>query len=112
MNIFSCGAALAIGLALATPSLAMQGQCSFTGFGTFDCDVQLDGSGLTFNLPDGQTFAFAVVAEGEGLGYRIAADATPGQRPVELGAFAPVPEQAGCWQSQEDETRFCASVME
>lgn len=112
MNIFIGGAALAISLALATPTLAKDGQCSFTGFGTFDCQVELDGSGLTFELPDGQTFAFAVVAEDEGLGYRIAADATPGQRPVELGEFTPVSGEAGCWQSQKDETRFCAAVQE
>lgn len=112
MNILTTGAALVFGLALATPALASEGQCAFTGFGTFDCDVELDGSGLTFTLPDGQTFAFAVVTDGEGLGYRIAADAGPGQRPVELGQFVPVADEPGCWQSQKDETRFCASVMQ
>lgn len=112
MTIFIGGAALAISLALATPTLAAAGQCSYTGFGTFDCEVELDGAGLAFELPDGQTFAFAAVNEDEGLGYRIAADAAPGQRPVELGAFRPVSGEAGCWQSQRDEIKFCASVME
>jgi len=112
MNIYLTGAALALGLALASPSLAATGQCSLTGFGTFDCDVETDGSGLTFGLPDGQTFAFAAVSENEGLGYLIAADASPGQRPEELGEFAPLANEAGCWQSQKDETKFCAVVSE
>jgi len=106
------GAMLVVSLALATPALAAPGQCSLTGYDAFECDVETDGGGLTFSLPDGQIFAFALTDENEGLGYRIPTDATPGQRPLELGAFAPVPAEPGCWQAERNETKFCASVFE
>lgn len=106
------GAMLAVSLALAGPAAAVSGQCSLTGYEAFDCEVETDGGGLTFALPDGQTFAFALVEDGQGLGYLIGANATPGQRPEELGSFLPVPSEAGCWQSERDETKFCALVFE
>lgn len=112
MRILFTGAVLAAGFALAVPAWAVSGQCSLTGYESFECDVTTDGGGLTFDLPDGQTFAFAVTGEGEGFGYRIAADAAPGQRPVELGTFVPAPDEPGCWQSVRNETRFCALVFE
>lgn len=112
MKIMFTGAMLAASLALAAPALAVSGQCSLTGYDAFDCDVTTDGGGLTFVLPDGRTFAFALIEDGEGLGYRIDADAKPGQRPEELGSFAPLPEEPGCWQSDRNETKFCAMVFE
>ena len=112
MRILFTGAVLATSLALAVPAWAVSGQCSLTGYETFDCDVTTDGGGLTFGLPDGQTFAFALTGEEEGLGYRIAADAAPGQLPVEMGAFVPAADAPGCWQSEKNDTRFCALVFE
>lgn len=112
MKIMFTGAMLATSLALAGPSWAVSGQCSLTGYEAFDCDVETDGGGLTFALPDGQTLAFALVEEGQGLGYLIPADAAPGQRPRELGTFLSIPNEAGCWQSQSDEMKFCALVFE
>ncbi|KKB80005.1 hypothetical protein VW35_06000 [Devosia soli] len=106
------GAMLVVSLALATPASADKGQCSLTDYDTFDCDVATDGGGLTFGLPDGQVFAFALTDDDEGLGYRIPADATPGQRPVELGIFEPLPGQPGCWRALRNDTKFCASVFE
>lgn len=84
-----------------------------TGYGTFPCEVALDGGGLTFELPDGQVFAFALVEEGEGLGYLIAADAAPGELPDELGSFTPVDGKDGCWVNTAREPfEFCAAVAE
>lgn len=106
------GAALLAGLSLVSPASAASGQCSLTGYDPFECDVELDGSGLTFGLPDGQIFAFAVTGDGEGLGYRIPAGAAPGQRPIELGRFVPVAAEPGCWQGERSGIKFCASVMQ
>jgi hypothetical protein len=106
------GAMLVVSLALAVPALAAPGQCSLTGYDEFDCDVETDGNGLTFSLPDGQVFAFALADEAEGQGYRIPAEASPGQRPVELGRFSPVADEPGCWQSLRNETKFCALVFQ
>ena len=106
------GTMLVASLALAVPALAASGQCSLTDFDTFDCDVQMDGDGLTFALPDGQVFAFATVGEDEGLGYLIAADASPGQRPDELGSFMPLADKPGCWVAEAKEIEFCAMVFE
>lgn len=112
MKIMFTGAMLVASLALAAPALAVSGQCSLTGYDEFDCEVETDGAGLTFALPDGQTFAFALIEEDEGLGYLIAADARPGQLPEELGTFAPIADEPGCWQAERDETKFCALVFE
>ena len=60
--------------------------------------------------PDGNVFAFALVAVDEGVGYRVAADAQPGQAPKVLGTFRPVTGEDGCWQADRDEIRFCAAV--
>jgi hypothetical protein len=98
---------------LAGGAQAAPGQCSMTGYDSFDCAVGMDGAGLTFALPDGQTFVFALVEEGEGLGYLIAADAAPGERPDELGTFTSDQSQPGCWISERDEDdRFCVMVAE
>ena len=112
MKIMFTGAMLAASLALAAPALAVSGQCSLTGYDEFDCEVETDGGGLTFALPDGQTFAFAVVEENEGLGYLLAADAKPGQLPEELGTFTPMADEPGCWQAERNDTKFCALVFE
>lgn len=97
---------------MAVAAVAAPGQCMVTDYGTFDCDVALDGGGLTFELPDGQTFVFALVEEDEGLAYLIAPDAKPGQRPDELGAFRPDADEAGCWASERNDDRFCVLVEE
>ena len=90
---------------------AAPGECTVTGYGTFPCDVAMDGAGLTFALPDGDSFAFALVSEGEGLGYLIAEDAAPGRRPKEMGGFEPAPGQQGCWRSTKDQSfQFCAAI--
>ena len=83
-----------------------------TGFSNFDCHVETDGGGLTFALPNGETFTFALTTPETGLGYSIAADAAPGERPTELGAFSAVAGEPGCWQSDRDETKFCVLVAE
>ena len=104
------GAVLVGSLALAAPADAAPGQCSMTGYGDFACEVTVDGGGITFALPDGETFVFAHEAEGAGLGYLIAAEPQPGQRPDELGRFSPVEGQEGCWFGAEDEITFCAAL--
>lgn len=89
------------------------GECTVTGFGRFDCDLTLDGAGLTFTLPDGSGFVFALVEPYEGLGYLISENAKPGQKPRELGSFSPVEGQDGCWASRRDEDyQFCAAVAQ
>lgn len=110
MKTMLTGAVLLCGLALAVPAAAAPGQCFLTGYGAFPCDVSADGGGLTFPLPDGNVFAFALVAVDEGVGYRVAADAEPGQAPKVLGTFRPVTGEDGCWQADRDEIRFCAAV--
>ncbi len=112
MKNFVTGAALVFGLALAVPAYAARGQCSMTGYDTFDCDVSADGGGITFELPDGSLFVFAQIAAGEGLGYLIAPGAAPGSRPEELGAFSPLDDEPGCWFGPKDEIKFCAAIAE
>lgn len=112
MKMMVTGAAMLMGLALAVPAGAAPGQCSMTGYDTFQCDVTVDGGGLTMGLPDGRTFVFVHEADGEGLGFLIAADARPGQSPQELGRFSPVEGEPGCWVGAKDETRFCAAVQQ
>lgn len=110
MRIFVTGAALVCGLALAAPAVAAPGQCSMTGQGEFPCDVTVDGGGITFALPSGETFVFAHEANGEGLAYLIAAEPQPGRYPQELGRFVPVEGEAGCWFGAKDEITFCAAL--
>ncbi|WP_332685916.1 hypothetical protein [Devosia sp.] len=92
--------------AMVVAAAAAPGQCSVTGYDSFDCDVALDGGGLTFELPDGAIFAFAVIEDGMGEGYVIAADAAPGQPPQVLRDLRPVDGQPGCWARDED-YQFC-----
>lgn len=96
---------------MATAALAAPAQCTVKGYETFDCDVALDGGGLTFALPDGQVFAFALIEADVGLAFLSAADARPGALPKELGEFRPVDGQPGCWARDED-YRFCVLVEE
>lgn len=110
MRVFVTGAALVVGLALAAPAVAAPGQCSMTGYDAFACDVTVDGGGITFELPSGETFVFAHEADGEGLGYLIAAQPQPGRYPEELGRFVPVEGEAGCWFGAKDEITFCAAL--
>ena len=112
MKKLATGAALLAGLALALPAIAAPGQCSITGLDPFDCDVTVDGGGITFVLPSGEAFVFAHEADGEGLAYLIPADAQPGRYPEELGRFAPVEGEAGCWLGEKDGTKFCAALMQ
>ncbi len=95
---------------MATLAAAQPGQCRVTGFGEFDCDVVLDGGGLSFSLPDGSTLAFTLEEAELGSAYLIGADAKPGQRPQELRDFIPGAEP-GCWM-REDGFEFCAFVFE
>lgn len=110
MKNLMTGAALAFGLALAVPAAAAPGQCSMTGYGDFACDVDVDGGGITFALPDGQMFVFAHEADGEGPGYLIAAEPQPGRAPEGLGRFVPVDGEEGCWSAAESELTFCAAL--
>lgn len=96
---------------MAVAAVAAPGQCTVSDIGTFDCDVAMDGGGLTFELPDGSTFAFALVDAQQGVGYLIEADAKPGQPPEDLGSFLPVEGEAGCWISGKD-YKFCAALAE
>lgn len=104
------GVAMVAGFALAAPAAAAPGQCMMTGYDDFACDVSVDGGGISFALPDGQLFVFAQQLDGAGLGYRIAADVAPGDRPDELGAFTPVDGEPGCWFGEKDEITFCAAL--
>lgn len=112
MKYLLSGAALIAGFALAVPASAAPGQCSMTGFDSFDCDVTVDGGGISFALPDGRTFVFAHIADGEGLGYMIPSDVQPGRSPVELGTFTPVEDEPGCWSGGKEETKFCAAISQ
>ena len=112
MRIFVTGAVLVLGLALAAPAAAAPGQCSMTGYDSFPCDITVDGGGITFALPSGETFVFAHEADGEGLGYLIAADPRPGSYPEELGRFVPVDGEAGCWFGAKDDITFCAALLQ
>ena len=96
---------------MTTLAMAAPGQCTVTGFGSFDCDVTLDGGGLTFPLPNGQTFVFALTEADKGEVYLIDADAAPGQRPEELREFSAVAGQPGCWARDEDYS-FCVLIAE
>lgn len=106
------GAVLALGLALAVPATAAPGQCQMTGYGDFPCDVNVDGGGITFAVPSGETFVFAHESDGEGLGYLIEAEPKPGRYPKELGRFAPVAGQDGCWFGDKDDITFCALLVQ
>lgn len=110
--MFVTGTVLLAGLALAVPAHAAPGQCSFTGYDSFDCDVTADGGGITFALPDGQVFVFAHVADGQGIGYLGAAEPRPGSYPAELGIFEPVAGEDGCWLGARDDIRFCAALLQ
>ncbi|MGK2228058.1 MAG: hypothetical protein ACI9GK_001887 [Devosia sp.] len=99
--------AVLAGVAVAEPA-----QCTVTGFGTFDCELSRDGGGLTFGLPDGQVFAFALVGEGEGLGYLTPVDAGAGTYPVELGLMTAAVDAPGCWVGGKDDFSFCALVAQ
>lgn len=95
---------------MAALAVAAPGECSLTGYDTFDCDVALDGGGLTFALPDGKIFAFTLISEGVGTAFLISPDAAPGQRPEELRTFSAIESEPGCWARDED-TRFCVMVQ-
>lgn len=96
---------------MVTLAAAAPGQCTVTGYNTFDCDVALDGSGLTFELPDGRVFAFTVIEEDVGTAFLIDDDAEPGQRPEELHEFRAVEGKPGCWAREQD-YEFCVLVRQ
>lgn len=112
MKTLLSGALLLAGLAPVVPAAASPGQCSVTGFDVFECDVNVDGGGITFALPDGRTFVFSHVAGGEGFGYVLPAESRPGALPQELGAFAPVEGEDGCWFGAKDEITFCVALVQ
>lgn len=112
MKIFVTGAVLVSGLAFAFPANAAPGQCSVTGYDTFECDVAFDGGGLTFALPDGQTLVFSHVGNGEGIGYLAPVDLPAGRYPTDLGVFRPVEGEPGCWLGDKEGLKFCAAVAE
>jgi hypothetical protein len=87
-------------------------QCSVTEFATFDCELTRDGGGLTFDLPDGQVFAFALVSENEGLAYMTPANAGPGTYPIELGLMTPAVGAPGCWVGGKDGFAFCVEIAQ
>ncbi|MGV8855427.1 MAG: hypothetical protein ACOH2L_12350 [Devosia sp.] len=98
--------------AMASVAHAETAQCSVDGVGTFDCDLSRDGGGLTFALPDGKVFAFALTGADEGLGYLSAADAAPGSYPKELGKMTPATDAPGCWVGGKDGFAFCVRVAQ
>ncbi|MDB5615659.1 MAG: hypothetical protein JWQ22_3312 [Devosia sp.] len=100
----------AAGLGVTTlAGYAAPGQCTVSGYGGFDCDVVTDGGGLTFGLPHGRTFAFALMEEGVGTGYLIAGDAAPGARPKAIQDMTAVDGKPECW-ARADEFEFCALI--
>lgn len=103
--------AVAAGGMMVAVASAAPGQCTVSGFGAFDCDVALDGGGLTFALPDGQIFAFTLIEDGVGTAYLIDPAAEPGQRPDELHEFRAVEGKPGCWARDED-YEFCVLVQQ
>jgi hypothetical protein len=107
MNKTASGMALAAILATVAPALGAPGECSFTGFGDFPCDVSVDGGGMTFALPDGQAFVLAQTEDGAGPGYLLAEDS---DRPDELGEFMPLADREGCWLGEEDDITVCVAV--
>lgn len=112
MKRFLTGAALLFSCALAAPALGASGECSFTGFDSFACDVAVDGGGITFELPSGDVFVFAHEGDEVGLGYLIAANSQPGRSPNQLGRFMPMAHEDGCWYAPEKEITFCARIAE
>lgn len=112
MKRFLTGAALLFSCALAAPALGASGECSFTGFDSFACDVAVDGGGITFELPSGDVFVFAHEGDEVGLGYLIAANSQPGRSPTQLGRFMPMAHEDGCWYAPEKEITFCARIAE
>ncbi|WEK05409.1 MAG: hypothetical protein P0Y65_03895 [Candidatus Devosia phytovorans] len=106
-----CVAATLIWGAMVMAVSAAPGQCTVTGYGTFECDVALDGQGLTFGLPDGGLFAFALTGEDEGAAYLAGADTAPGALPEELRGLVAVDGKPGCW-ARDDEFEFCVLVEE
>lgn len=103
-------AAITVAATVSTPAMAQPGQCSVTGYGPFACDLVVDGGGFSFALPNGDTLVFTPVDLELGLVFLIPDDAKPGQRPRELGEFAAVPNEPGCW-IDEDDYQFCALVF-
>jgi hypothetical protein len=98
--------------AMAAMASAAPGQCVVRDGAAFDCDVAVDGSGLTFALPEGDVFSFALIEDGVGMGYLTAADAAPGASPLELGRMTPAPDKPGCWVGGRDDFSFCAQVAQ
>lgn len=96
---------------MGTATVAAPGQCTVSGYDTFDCDVALDGGGLTFALPDGRIFAFTLVEDGVGTAFLVDAEAAPGDLPDELREFRAVEGKPGCWRRDED-YEFCVLVQE
>lgn len=97
--------------ALMTLAVAAPGQCTVTGYDTFDCDVALDGGGLTFELPDGTIFAFTLAEDGAGTAYLVDDEAEPGDRPESLREFRAVEGRPGCW-AREPDYEFCVLVQQ
>lgn len=103
-------AAMFAAAAMTGPAAAQPGQCSVSGWGTFDCDVVVDGGGLSFALPDGAVWAFTLTEADMGLGYLFPSDGGSGNRPRAQGEFQPS-TKPGCWANL-DEFEFCALVFE
>ena len=106
---WAAGLGVAAAGVMAGAAWAVPGQCMVSGYGTFPCEVVLDGGGMAFELPDGQTWAFALTAPDEGQGYLIGADARPGSPPVALGGFTRGAGEDGCWIHDES-LQFCVLV--
>lgn len=105
------GVALIWGL-MASVAQAEPAQCSVTDFGTFDCNLARDGAGLTFLLPNGQVFAFALTGDGEGSGYLGPSPQAPEAAPIELGRMTPAIGAPGCWVGGKNGFAFCVQVFE
>lgn len=108
MKSLVMGSALMWGL-WAGVAQAEPGQCTVSGVGTFDCDLARDGGGLTFALPDGRVFSFALVSQSDGLGYLAEPNAS---YPAELGRMTPANDAPGCWVGGKDGFAFCVQVAQ
>ncbi len=95
--------------AMAGVAMAEPARCTVSDLGTFDCELARDGSGLTFALPDGRVFSFALVGDGEGLGYLSGPDTS---YPAELGTMTPSADAPGCWVGGKDGFSFCVQVAQ
>lgn len=94
---------------MTTIALAQPGRCYVEGYDWFDCDIAADGGGITFDLPDGKTFALAIYEPGLGQGF-LTDPESDRILPNDLGEFRQVEAGPACWRGEREIELFCALV--